>query len=135
MGLPTSYRLKGYGLVAVLALASCTAHFSGAVTVDGQPFIPLTCHSGASYGGFGVEMTDAIGRRLRLGANVDGSAGVALFQPGAAVGESLGSCGQTTMMTQHSRVNGVQNMEGTATLSCEANRHQITGQMWFENCH
>jgi hypothetical protein len=135
MGVPTSGRRKAYGLVAVLALASCAAHFSGAVTVDGQPFVPVACRSGASYGGFGVQMTDAIGRRLRLGANVDGSAGAALFQPGAAVGDSLGSCGQTTMMSQHSRVHGIQNMEGTVTLSCEANGHQVTGQMWFENCH
>lgn len=122
-------------LAASLALCGCVAHFSGTLAVDGQPFVPVTCRSGAAYGGSGVEISDAVGYRMRLGANVDGSVGVALFQPGTAVGENLGVCGQTTISSQHSRVNGIVNMEGIAVLECEASGHRVTGQLQFENCH
>jgi hypothetical protein len=119
----------------LLGLAGCYAHFSGAVIVDGAPFVPIDCRSGQAYGGMGVEVTDVMGRRLRIGANLDGRAGAALFQPGAFVGEELGACGPMTMSSQHSRVNGITNMMGTATLSCDSGRHQVSGQLSFENCH
>ncbi len=121
--------------VPLIGLAGCTAHFTGSLAVDGAPFVPVDCRAGQAYGGIGVEVTDAGGRRLRIGANLDGRAGVALFQPGALVGEELGACGPTTMSSQHSRVNGVTNMMGTATLSCDSGRHQVSGQLSFENCH
>ena len=119
----------------VAATAGCYAHFQGEVSVDGAPFVPVACRSGQAYGGMGVEITDVAGRRLRIGANLDGRAGAALFQPGAVIGEDLGVCGPTTMWSQHSRVNGITNMAGTAILSCDSGRHQVHGQLLFENCH
>jgi hypothetical protein len=39
------------------------------------------------------------------------------------------------MWSQHSRVNGITNMAGTAILSCDSGRHQVRGHLQFENCH
>jgi hypothetical protein len=122
-------------LSALTALAGCFAHVTGSVAVDGVPFVAVDCRSGAAYGGWGVELSDTAGRRLRVGANLDGALGVALFQPGATNGDYLGSCGAIAVQAQHSRVDGIVNVEGAATLSCQAHGHRISGQVSFENCH
>ena len=122
-------------LFALTALAGCFAHVTGNVAVDGVPFVALDCRSGAAYGGWGVEISDTAGRRLRLGANLDGALGVAVFQPGATKGDYLGSCGAVDVQAQHSRVDGIVNLEGAATFACQAGGHRISGRMSFENCH
>jgi hypothetical protein len=117
-------------------LAGCTAHFAGALAVDGAPFAPVECRSGLALGfGGGVEIADATGHRLRLAPKLDGTAVAAVFQPGALAGEQIGACGTMWMQSQHSRVNGVVNMQGAAILSCQSAAHQLSGQIQFENCH
>jgi hypothetical protein len=39
------------------------------------------------------------------------------------------------MNPQSSRINGVRNQEGTATLSCQAAGHAVEGTITFKNCH
>src|SRR5579871_4850353 len=76
--------LRAQAISAMIPLATllggCIAHITGSVTVDDVPFVATDCRSGAAYGGWGVEVFDPAGRRLRMGANLDGSLGVALFQ-------------------------------------------------------
>lgn len=122
-------------VLLVIFFGGCIAHVTGSVVVDDVPFVAADCRSAAAYGGWGVEVSDLEGRRLRMGANLDGSLGVALFQPGAAQGEYLSSCGAIEVQSQHSRVNGIVNLEGSATFSCDARGHRIFGRITFENCH
>jgi hypothetical protein len=124
-----------FALGTLVALAACTPHFRGAVQVNGAPFSPAGCRSGQAFGFSGVEISDAGGRRLRLLANADGTADVALFDPNALTGRAFGSCSTLTMRAQHSRINGIHNLEGTATFSCQGPGHEASGQLNFENCH
>jgi len=124
-------------LVAVCALAivACKAKLAGHVTLDGASFEPTACRSGQALGFSGVELSDASGRRLRLALNVDGTTTAALFAAGAAKGDNLGACGTLVLQPQDSRINNVQNMEGTAKLSCKGAGHDLSGELEFANCH
>lgn len=122
-------------LGALLALAGCTAKLGGNVTIDGAPFMASACRSGQALGFNGIELSDGGGRRLRMIANADGTAAAALFAAGADRGDMLGACGVLSMHAQHSTINGVHNIAGYATLSCEAVGHKVAGRIDFENCH
>ncbi len=124
-----------FSLVAALALVGCHAKITGALHVDGAAFKVAECRSGRAFGFSGIQLADAQGRRLRLMQLVDGSTVVALFPPNAARGDRLGTCGTLSMQAQNSRINNIQNMKGTATLSCNAIGHQVSGHIEFENCH
>ncbi len=121
--------------IGLLAALGCDAHVAGRLAVDGAPFKPVQCRSGAAYHGTGVEIADAAGRRLRVGESFDGSANVILLRPGADSGDRVGPCGLMTVEPQESRVNGIVNVGGTANLFCDHGGHQVFGYVSFENCH
>ncbi len=122
-------------VLPALAAAGCYAKISGNLQVDGAPFAGKECRSGQAFGYSGIQFSESSGRQLRLQSVPDGTCEAALFSPGAAVGENLGPCGLLKMQAQASRVRSVHNLRGTATLSCQTSRHQVSGQVEFENCH
>lgn len=123
-------------LVAIcLVLAACTAKITGDLQVDGNVFAITECRSGQALGFSGIELGDSAGRHLRLIATADGGTVAALFPANAARGDTLGSCGDLKMHAQSSRINSIVNLEGSATLACEALGHKVAGSISFENCH
>ncbi len=124
-----------YLAVFALLVCACTSKISGELKVDGSAFTIKECRSGRAFGFDGLHLVDGGGRVLRLFLNPDGTARVAIFAAGAARGDTLGDCGALMMEAQHSEINGVKNMKGTASLSCAALDHAVAGQITFENCH
>lgn len=122
-------------LLAPLTLAACTAHVTSSVKINGVPFQPTTCVSGQSHGFPGVELADPQGNRLRMGTNFDGTTAVAYFTPASPVGDVLGTCANLSVQQGTGVINGVRNLEGSASLSCRTERNQIEGAVLFENCH
>jgi hypothetical protein len=122
-------------LLAPAALPACRATFSGMVFLDGGAFNATTCRSGQALGFSGIEIQDTSGRRLRLLLNADGTTDVGLFQPQDAKGELLRQCGTLSIQAQHSRVNSITNVSGTAGLSCTGAGHKVEGNLSFTNCH
>ena len=117
------------------ALVGCAAHVTSNVQVDGLPFVPTTCRSGQARGFAGVELTDGSQRRLRLAEALDGQFQAVYFPPGVPVGENLGACGVITFQDGSGVVNGIRNVDGNATLRCEAGKYKVTGDVLFEGCH
>jgi hypothetical protein len=113
----------------------CFAHVTSTVEVDGRSFSSTWCGSGAPRGFAGVELVDAIGRRLRLAQHLDGTAAVAYFPAGSAIGEDLPVCAAVDIRPGAGTINGTRNLDGTATFSCATDRHRIVGAVQFENCH
>jgi hypothetical protein len=128
-------RLVSLAVVTVAAITACTAHFTGALEIDGQPFEILTCHSGQALGFSGVELVDARDRRVRVAQDIDGTPAVVYFASGQERGEPLGPC--ATIRTQRGTgvIDGVRNVDGTASLSCKTPERRVTGDVRFENCH
>lgn len=122
-------------LIAMVTVSGCYASVSGDVRVDGRQFGAKGCRAGQAFGFSGIELSDEAGRRLRLVANPDGTCVAAWFPVGEAVGENVGMCGLLVMQAQSSRVNGIINLKGSATLDCASTAHKVSGQVKFENCH
>ncbi len=121
----------------VLALAlcdGCTPHFSGALVVDGKPFVVTGCRSGQASSFSGVDLTAEDGAKLRLVYDPTGQARAVLFGTNA-IGVDLGPCGPFQIEQQSSKINQIYNLRGSATLSCTASGHSVSGQITFENCH
>ena len=134
--------VMGIGLVMGLGAAvagvgggGCSAKLGGTLTVDGTPFQPASCRSGAVYGFTGVELTDGSGRRLRMASRADGRASALVFAAGAATGDDLGVCGPFQLIRQSSTINNVTNVQGQGALDCSGSGHTIKGTVEFENCH
>jgi hypothetical protein len=124
------------GLLCFAAtLFGCSAHVTSNLTVDGAPFPAASCRSGETSGFPGVELADVQGRRLRLAQNVDGTLAAAYFSAGSASGENLNACGTVSIQRGFGVVNGARNLEGSATLACRTEKHQVQGTVRFENCH
>jgi hypothetical protein len=125
--------------LAVVVLAAgataCTAHFTGKLEIDGQPFEVLTCNSGQALGFSGVELADARDRRVRVAQDIDGTPAVVYFSSGQQRGEPLGSCATIQLQRGTGVVDGVRNVDGTASLSCKTPERRVTGNVRFENCH
>jgi len=102
--------------------------------VDGTNFAVAQCRSGGAFGFYGIELTDANGRRLRLFGVPDGTCNAALFNGNSATGDLIGKCGILTITTQSSRINSIHNVQGTARLECETGGHKVAGNIKFENC-
>jgi len=115
----------------LLLLVACSNKLSGELTVDGTPFTLSSCRSGKVYNVVGVELVAEDGRKLRLGVRPDGQAEAFVLAAGAPTGDSLGPCGALTVSDQNSTVNGVRNVQGSATLDCS----RVKGKLTFENCH
>lgn len=128
-------RALGSLCLAVLTASACHATVTGDVRVDGRKFIVKECRAGQAFGFSGIELADPDGHRLRLVSNADGTCVAALFPPGGAVGDAVGTCGVLTMKAQSSRINGITNLKGSATLDCASTVHQIGGRLTFESCH
>jgi hypothetical protein len=112
-------------------LASCAAHFTGELVVDGEPFRPSECRPGQAYGFRGVELVDTQGRRVRIAQEHEG-APATVYYPAH---HSLGTCSSLRLASGLSKVQGVRSVEGDATLSCERGDRPIAGTIRFENCH
>lgn len=119
----------------VVAFVGCAAHLTSSVQIDGTAFVPTACRSGQARGFAGVELADSQQRRLRLAQALDGKFQAIYFPPGASVGENLGTCGAMTLQNGIAVVNGIRNVEGTATLSCGTGRYKVNGAVAFEGCH
>jgi hypothetical protein len=126
-------RLLPLGLLVLLV--ACSNKLDGDVTIDGQRLEPSSCRSGAVFGYRGVEVTGKSGQRLRVAATQTGEANVVVMPAGAALGKDLGRCGSFVVNDQHSTINSVKNVEGTATLDCSADGVTVKGSLRFANCH
>jgi hypothetical protein len=118
-----------------LALMACQSKVTGALEVDGTPFVPRVCRSGQAFGFAGIELTDETNRRLRLFTNPDGTCAAALFKGDSPTGDRLGQCGTLKLEAQSSRINNITNVKGSAQLACATDNHKISGHLEFENCH
>ena len=115
----------------VTAAAACSNKLEGELTVHGETMKPTACRSGAVYGFFGVELTDAEHHVVRLLAKPDGS-NDAIVMGGAEAGATTDhDCMQIHVSQQNSTINSVRNVEGEATISCE----NVKGHVTFANCH
>ncbi len=119
----------------LLALTACAAHVTSSLQVDGTAFVPTTCRSGQARGFAGVELADDQRRRLRLVQALDGTFQAVYFPPGHPVGQNLGSCGTLTLQNGIAVVNGIRNVEGSATLDCVGGSNTLKGSVSFEGCH
>jgi len=117
------------------AVSACTAHFAGQVRINGAPFEPTACRSGQAHGFAGIELIDNPGQRIRIAENLDGTPAVVYFPPGTQVGTNLGTCGGVHAVFGTGVINGVHNLEGTATLLCSATTPRVEGTLQFKNCH
>ena len=126
--------MKRYAFL-LLALTACAAHVTSSLQVDGTSFVPTTCRSGQAFGFAGVELADDQQRRLRLVQALDGTFQAVYFPPGHPVGETLGSCGTLTLRNGIAVVNGIRNVEGSATLDCVGGANTLKGSVTFEGCH
>jgi hypothetical protein len=125
---------KNCAIGVALMLAGC-AHVTGAVDVDGAEFAPTMCRSGQAIGFSGVELADTRGQRMRLARSLNGTAVAVYFPPGSEVGDDLGACVTMYVWPSVGTVNGIRNVEGNASLACNAEKHQVVGWFHFENCH
>jgi hypothetical protein len=120
----------------LIALTGCYAHVTGDLQIDGTPFAATACRAGAPLGFPGIELADDHGRRLRLAQNIDGTLAAAYLPPGQPVGDVLSSqCGAVYAQQGTGVINGVRNIDGSATLSCQTASHRVVGNVRFENCH
>jgi hypothetical protein len=126
--------VKRYAFL-LLALTACAAHVTSSLQVDGTAFVPTTCRSGQARGFAGVELADDQQRRLRLVQALDGTFQAVYFPPGHSVGQNLGSCGAMTLQNGIAVVNGIRNVEGSATLNCGGGPNTLKGSIAFEGCH
>jgi hypothetical protein len=122
-------------LIPAVLAAGCHAKVKGSLQVDGTTFKVTECRSGRAFGFSGLQLGDDSGRHIRVLLQADGSATAAIFPPHAKRGDMLGACAELDLQTQHSRINNVQNVEGTVSLACKALGHDVRGKVTFENCH
>jgi hypothetical protein len=119
---------------------------TGELEVDGGPFRPYECRTGARYGLQGVELADANGRRIRasLGPHagnsypspsIQGAAAVAVLEPGESRADQILPCGLLTVGNQVSKIAGHRDVKGTADLSCASPQHSVKGHVEFSDCH
>jgi len=129
-----SWRALGAGLVTLGFVLACAGRVEGDLTVDGEKFSAMTCHSGAPQGFTGVDLVSTDEAKVRVAVQPDGQAQVWYFEPGSTVGTDLGVCGTASVTEQNSEINGVKNVMGTADLSCSGAK-TVAGFAAFENCH
>jgi hypothetical protein len=129
------FMMKNCLLCMSLVFAGCAGHVTSSLQVDGAPFAATTCRAGQASGFSGVELSDDHGQRLRLAQNLDGSFAGAYFPSGSPIGDNLGACGTLNVQPGFAVVNGVRDIEGSVTLACKTERHQVSGKAWFQHCH
>lgn len=135
-------KMTHFGLSIIgISLASCTNKINASLQIDGSPFRAASCRAGISQGFSGVDFYGQDGTLLRLVYLPTGQTKAILKKPGAPTGEEMGICGTLSLQQQSSRINGIQNHKGFATLECSSpedctsEKHSIKGTISFENCH
>jgi len=121
------------GGILLLCTSACTNEISATLKVDGVDFVPTSCRSGQVNNFMGVDLVSDSGDMLRLVQPPNNQPLAILFQNGNA--SEVGSCGTMTIGRQNSTINNVVNVEGEASLTCEAAGHKIAGTVTFKNCH
>ncbi|MEB2312887.1 MAG: hypothetical protein OZ921_19165 [Sorangiineae bacterium] len=130
--------LTGSVIVVAGALLACRAKLDGNITVDGKSFEADACRSGEAFlpKFSGVDFTNKSNDRLRFQVLDTGELQVALFPGGAETGPVIGvGCGTLTMKRQNSKVNDIENIEGTISATCSGNGHEVKATVNFKNCH
>ncbi len=123
-----SLALLSFGLTA------CKNEISATLTVEGEPFVPTACRSGEHSGFMGVDLIEeASDRTLRL-VQTPANQPLAIWIAGTETIE-LGPCGTLSIGYQNSTINDIRNVEGNASLECEAGERVVTGTVAFKNCH
>jgi hypothetical protein len=124
-------------LAIVAALLACTlgcnAELTADLKIDGQPFAPASCRSGQVNGFAGVDLISDGGRTLRIVQTTTNQPQAILLEGQQAA--DLGLCGSMSLTRQNSTINDITNVEGNATLKCEAAGHTVEGTVSFKNCH
>jgi hypothetical protein len=127
-----------------LLLTACFVKIDGSLKVDEAPFVAKSCHTGQKAGFYGVELSDAGGRRFQLIAyrsfdysaeRYSGIVQTMYFAAGQPTGDDLGSCVEMTMKRGLSTSHGYERMNGVAEFSCVSATHRISGRIMFENCY
>jgi hypothetical protein len=132
----------------MLLIVGCTTpRVVGSLEVDGRPFAPTDCRTGARYRYTGVELGDTSGRRLRASIGPrrfslvhpsppdTGVPLVTVLEPGdESGGQPVGYCGSLTVGEEMSKM-PLRDVEGKADLSCRSDQHSVVGHVEFENCH
>lgn len=126
---------KRWFVLITFVATACQAHVQSQLLVDGAPFVPSECASGAPFGYSGVELISTSGQRLRLASALDGTFSGAYFAPGEHQGDAVAGCGAVMLERGTGVINGVRNLDGSATLACTGRRHRVEGTVRFENCH
>jgi hypothetical protein len=132
-------------LAAIVGLGGCLGSISGDLRVDGAPFVPKTCHSGAGRGFVGVELEDADHRWVRvivgpprtsppwfLAQSGSGPAFVSTSNLGPE--EFQRSCGSITLEEEHVRMGVHRLVKGAASVQCESPRRSVVGTVRFADC-
>lgn len=127
--------IMSVALAACLAFPGCKNKLSGTLTLNDKPFALESCRSGQVYGFHGVELKGSNGDRLRLVQAPGGDGLVYYFKAGQPTGHPLGKCGPLSVTRQNSTINKVSNVEGSATLKCNAGGIKVSGNVSFKNCH
>ena len=124
------------GSITALVLHLVRTEVTGNLLVDGSTFTINKCRSGQVFGFYGIQLSDATGRRLKvIEDQTDGKVTVSLFPANQDTGDILGNCVALHMRLQNSRVNYIANVGGAATFDCGTGNHKVVGDVNFTNCH
>ncbi|MGB1014712.1 MAG: hypothetical protein ACPG4T_11300 [Nannocystaceae bacterium] len=121
------------GGLLLLCTSACTNEITASLKVDGVDFVPSSCRSGQVNNFMGVDLVNDAGDIVRLVQPPTNQPHVILFRNGKA--SEVGTCGTMSIGRQNSTINNVANVQGDATLACEAGGHKIAGTVTFKNCH
>jgi hypothetical protein len=142
--------MRAFLVAALLSVASCAAHLTQPLVVDGEPFTPARCHSGQPLRINGVVLVDPNGRRLLLSvggappqsraryaapAAASGTPGLVVFTSKRESGDPMGLCGTVTLRHEPGAKVAGRSVSGTASLSCSSDEHTVVGNVSFDNCH
>jgi hypothetical protein len=116
----------------LVCLSACRAKLASTLQVDGKAFTPTECRSGQFNNFQGVDLING-SVTLRLVQSPANKPSAILIE-GDTVTE-LGECGKMTSQQQNSEVNGIVNVQGSATLECKHEQRSLTGTISFQNCH
>lgn len=130
---PMSIRESVFFAVCLLGAAACTNEITASLELDGTPFEPSSCQSGERNNFMGVDLIEESGRVLRL-AQSPANQPIAIVMANGTTTE-VGPCGEMSVQRQNSTINDITNVEGNATLECDAKDHEVKGTVTFKNCH
>ncbi len=122
---------SGCGVDALYACAdgcSLSAKTSG-LSIDGAPVSLTACHAGSPEAFFGVDVTDASSRTLRLSVGVDNRTSAFLVLADGTTISMPASCATAELMPD-----GSGGVTGTAMVDCSATGHSAVGSIQIVDC-